>query len=155
MGVPLAFAFDWGRLLKIADPALRLQAGPALALTVAAFAVGLPFNALPRLAMAVQRGWLQAAWIALALPRILLRRPYGAKTEPIDSFAFEEIPGAPEHEAYVWGNGALACALVLTALLNRRGGISNPRRRPRSRACPPTSSRRASRRASLRRPKSS
>ena len=56
----------------------------------------------------------EAAWVALALPRLMLRRPYGAKTVPIDSFPFEEIPGAPEHEAYVWGNGALACALVLT-----------------------------------------
>ena len=56
----------------------------------------------------------EAAWVALALPRLMLRRPYGAKTEPIDSFPFEEIPGVPEHEAYAWGNGALACALVLT-----------------------------------------
>jgi type VI secretion system protein ImpC len=55
----------------------------------------------------------EAAWVALALPRLMLRRPYGAKTEPIESFPFEEIPGAPEHEAYVWGNAALACALVL------------------------------------------
>ena len=50
----------------------------------------------------------EAAWVALALPRLMLRRPYGAKTEPIDSFPFEEIPAVPEHEAYVWGN-ARAC----------------------------------------------
>lgn len=64
VGVPLALAVDWGRLLKIQQPALSAQAGQALAITVAAFAVGLPFNALPRLAMAAQRGWLQAWWIA-------------------------------------------------------------------------------------------
>ena len=56
----------------------------------------------------------EAAWVALALPRLMMRRPYGAKTDPIDSFPFEEIPPAPEHEAYVWGNAGLACALVLT-----------------------------------------
>jgi len=56
----------------------------------------------------------EAAWVALALPRLMLRRPYGAKTDPIETFPFEEIPAAPEHEAYVWGNAALACALVLT-----------------------------------------
>jgi type VI secretion system protein ImpC len=56
----------------------------------------------------------ESAWIALALPRVMLRRPYGAKTEPIETFPFEEIPAPPEHEAYVWGNAALACALVLT-----------------------------------------
>ncbi len=56
----------------------------------------------------------EAAWVALALPRLMLRRPYGAKTEPIESFPFEEIPSAPDDEAYVWGNAGLACALVLT-----------------------------------------
>jgi type VI secretion system protein ImpC len=55
-----------------------------------------------------------AAWVALALPRLMLRRPYGAKTDPIDSFQFEEIPAAPDGEDYVWGNAAVACALVLT-----------------------------------------
>ncbi len=65
VGLPLALGPDWGGLLKIHDPSLQSQAGPALALTVAAFALGLPFNALPRLAMAAQRGWLQAGWIAV------------------------------------------------------------------------------------------
>jgi type VI secretion system protein ImpC len=68
----------------------------------------------------------EAAWVALALPRIMLRRPYGAKTEPIDSFPFEEIPGAPEHEAYVWGNAALACALVLTGAFEQGGWDLKP-----------------------------
>lgn len=65
IGVPLALFFDWGALLKIRDAALQPLAGPALAITVAAFALSLPFNAVPRLAMATQRGWLQAVWIAV------------------------------------------------------------------------------------------
>jgi type VI secretion system protein ImpC len=68
----------------------------------------------------------EAAWVALALPRLMLRRPYGAKTEPIDSFPFEEIPDAPEHEAYVWGNAALACALVLTGAFEEGGWNLRP-----------------------------
>ncbi len=68
----------------------------------------------------------EAAWVALALPRLMLRRPYGAKTEPIDSFPFEEIPGAPEHEAYVWGNAALACALVLLGAFEQGGWDLKP-----------------------------
>jgi len=56
----------------------------------------------------------------------MLRRPYGAKTEPIDSFPFEEIPAAPEHEAYVWGNAALACALVLTGAFEQGGWDLKP-----------------------------
>ncbi len=65
VGLPLALGLDWGGLLKIHDPSLQGAAGPALAITVAAFALGLPFNALPRLAFAAQRGWLQAGWIAV------------------------------------------------------------------------------------------
>ncbi len=68
----------------------------------------------------------EAAWVALALPRLMLRRPYGAKTEPIDSFPFEEIPATPEHEAYVWGNAALACALVLTVAFEEGGWDLRP-----------------------------
>jgi type VI secretion system protein ImpC len=56
----------------------------------------------------------------------MLRRPYGAKTEPIDSFPFEEIPGLPEPEAYVWGNGAVACALVLMGAFEQGGWDLKP-----------------------------
>jgi O-antigen/teichoic acid export membrane protein len=65
LGLPIALLFNWGTLLKIQDPALHAQAGTALAITIAAFAIGLPFNSASRLAMAVQRGWLHAGWIAL------------------------------------------------------------------------------------------
>jgi len=56
----------------------------------------------------------------------MLRRPYGAKTEPIDSFPFEEIPGTPEHETYVWGNAALAGALVLAGAFEQGGWDLHP-----------------------------
>ena len=68
----------------------------------------------------------EAGWVALALPRLMLRLPYGAKTDPIDSFPFEEIPGMPEHEAYVWGNAALACALVLAGAFELGGWDLKP-----------------------------
>ena len=54
-----------------------------------------------------------ARWLGLAMPRILLRQPYGAKTDPTDSFAFEEFSPVAGHEAYLWGNAALACAQVI------------------------------------------
>jgi type VI secretion system protein ImpC len=56
----------------------------------------------------------------------MLRLPYGAKTDPIDSFPFEEIPDAPEHEAYLWGNAALACALVLAGAFELGGWHLRP-----------------------------
>ena len=61
----------------------------------------------------------EAAWVALALPRLMLRLPYGAKTDPIESFPFEEMPGRPDHEAHLWGSPALASALVLTGAFER------------------------------------
>jgi type VI secretion system protein ImpC len=54
-----------------------------------------------------------APWVGLALPRFLLRLPYGAKTDPVERFAFEEFSAAAGHEAYLWGNPALACAEVI------------------------------------------
>jgi type VI secretion system protein ImpC len=48
--------------------------------------------------------------ISLALPRFLLRIPYGRKTSPVTAFNFEEMPEQPEHEAYLWGNPAFVKA---------------------------------------------
>jgi type VI secretion system protein ImpC len=61
----------------------------------------------------------EAAWVGLALPRLLLRLPYGKETDPIESFSFEEMPDRPDHEAYLWGCPALAPALVLTGAFER------------------------------------
>ena len=44
--------------------------------------------------------------ISLALPRFLLRMPYGNKTMPVTAFAFEEMPDHPNHDDYLWGNPA-------------------------------------------------
>jgi len=55
----------------------------------------------------------EAAALAMALPRLLLRLPYGRKTSPVESIAFEEFPAAPVHEEYLWGNPAFAVALML------------------------------------------
>jgi type VI secretion system protein ImpC len=57
----------------------------------------------------------EAAYLGLALPRFLLRLPYGASTAAIESFAFEEMPGAPVHTHYLWGNPALAFLTLLTS----------------------------------------
>lgn len=47
-----------------------------------------------------------SAYIGLALPRFLLRVPYGKKSDPIDSLEFEEMIDDPCHESYLWGNPA-------------------------------------------------
>jgi type VI secretion system protein ImpC len=68
-----------------------------------------------------------APWIGLAVPRVLLRLPYGAKTEAIDGFAFEELAGPNDHEGYLWGNSALACAeLIGRSLIEDENDADTP-----------------------------
>lgn len=50
--------------------------------------------------------------VALALPRFLLRQPYGHANDPIEGFPFEELPAAAEHEAFPWGNPVWLRTLV-------------------------------------------
>lgn len=51
--------------------------------------------------------------VGLALPRFLLRLPYGSDTQPVKSFNYEEnISGS--HSNYLWGNAAFAFASRLT-----------------------------------------
>ncbi len=54
----------------------------------------------------------QAEWLGLAMPRFLLRLPYGNDTSPIEQFAFEEMP-EHDHNGYLWGNAGIACAYLL------------------------------------------
>ncbi len=55
----------------------------------------------------------EASSVGLAVPRFLLRLPYGPDTEPVERFDFEEMPGPPAHDAFLWGNAAFACACLL------------------------------------------
>jgi len=66
-------------------------------------------------ALSALRSSPAAQFIGLALPRILLRLPYGEETDPCERFAFEEIRGAPVHGDFLWGNPAFLCARVLAA----------------------------------------
>jgi type VI secretion system protein ImpC len=51
-----------------------------------------------------------ARYIGLAMPRFLARLPYGAKTDPVEAFDFEEDTGAADHTRYTWANSAYAMA---------------------------------------------
>lgn len=59
------------------------------------------------------RASAHAGWLGLALPRVLLRLPYGTATDPIEQFAFEEAGLPPVHAHYLWGNPAFGLALLL------------------------------------------
>lgn len=50
-----------------------------------------------------------ARYVALLLPRFLLRLPYGQMTVPVKSFNYEE-QATGNHDAYLWGNCTYAFA---------------------------------------------
>ncbi|HYE34294.1 type VI secretion system contractile sheath large subunit [Methylocaldum sp.] len=49
-------------------------------------------------------------YIGLAMPRFLARLPYGAKTDPVEEFDFEEETESADSRKYVWANSAYAMA---------------------------------------------
>lgn len=55
-----------------------------------------------------------ARYIGLTMPRVLARMPYGAKTNPVDEFAFEEDTSGADHNKYVWTNAAYSMATNVT-----------------------------------------
>ena len=67
-----------------------------------------------------------APWIGLAAPRVLLRLPYGKGSDPAAAFAFEEFGATPVHGQYLWGNGGLACALLIGRAFSARGWDFEP-----------------------------
>lgn len=64
-----------------------------------------------------------ARYLGLALPRFLVRLPYGPEN-PVDSMSFDELsPGTPRHESFLWGNGAFLCALVAATPVERGAAV--------------------------------
>ncbi|HOS98055.1 MAG TPA: type VI secretion system contractile sheath large subunit, partial [Deltaproteobacteria bacterium] len=55
----------------------------------------------------------EAAYVGLAMPRFLLRLPFGRETDAAETFDFEEMAEPPVHGHYLWGNPAYACAYLL------------------------------------------
>ena len=51
--------------------------------------------------------------IGLALPRFLIRQPYGKSGDPIQTLPFEELTPGDSHECYLWANPAFLCGHLL------------------------------------------
>src|SRR3954466_5929524 len=66
-------------------------------------------------------------YIGLAMPRFLSRLPYGAKTNPVDAFDFEEDTGAADHSRYSWANAAYAMAVNINRSFKLYGWCSRIR----------------------------
>ncbi|MEL1265694.1 type VI secretion system contractile sheath large subunit [Pseudoxanthomonas putridarboris] len=52
-----------------------------------------------------------AKYMALTMPRTLARLPYGAKTDPVEEFDFEEDTSGADSSKYTWQNAAYAMAV--------------------------------------------
>lgn len=68
-----------------------------------------------------------ARYLGLAMPRFLARLPYGAKTDPVEEFDFEEDTGAADHSKYTWANSAYAMATNITNSFKLYGWCSRIR----------------------------
>jgi len=56
------------------------------------------------------RDAVDSRYVALCMPRVLSRLPYGAKSEPVEEFAFEEDTDGHKGAKYGWMNAAYAMA---------------------------------------------
>ena len=66
-------------------------------------------------------------YIGLAMPRYLSRLPYGARTNPVEEFNFEEDTGAADHHKYTWANAAYAMAVNINRSFKEYGWCSRIR----------------------------
>ena len=66
-------------------------------------------------------------YVALTLPRILSRIPYGAKTNPVEEFNFEEDVGIGDSDKYNWMNAAYAMGANVNRSFAAYGWCANIR----------------------------
>jgi len=60
-------------------------------------------------------------YLGLCMPRVLSRVPYGAKSEPVEEFAFEEDTDGHHGEKYAWMNAAYAMAVNINRAYKEYG----------------------------------
>lgn len=53
-------------------------------------------------------------YVALALPHVLMRLPYGPDTVPTEDFTYTEDVDGRDHKKYLWGNAAYALTQRIT-----------------------------------------
>jgi type VI secretion system protein ImpC len=66
-------------------------------------------------------------YVGLAMPRFLARQPYGAKTDPVEAFDFEEDTSAADSKGYTWSNAAYAMAVNINRSFKEYGWCSRIR----------------------------
>jgi type VI secretion system protein ImpC len=68
-----------------------------------------------------------ARYLGLVMPRVLARLPYGANTNPVEEFAFEEGTQGADHSKYCWSNAVYAMGANITRAFKLYGWCSRIR----------------------------
>ena len=66
-------------------------------------------------------------YVGLAMPRFLSRAPYGAKTNPVEAFDFEETTDSAGAKDFTWANAAYAMAVNINRSFKHYGWCSQIR----------------------------
>lgn len=66
-------------------------------------------------------------YLVLTMPRFLSRLPYGMKTNPVESFAYEEAVQPENDEDFAWSNSAYAMAVNINRAFHEYGWCSRIR----------------------------
>ncbi len=67
------------------------------------------------------RTFSESSSLGLALPRFLLRLPYGENTEPTETFSFEEFNIESDNSEYLWANPSFAFGLLFAQTFRTYG----------------------------------
>ncbi|MCC2628371.1 MAG: EvpB family type secretion protein [Thermomicrobiales bacterium] len=68
-----------------------------------------------------------ARYLGLTMPRFLSRLPYGARSNPVEAFNFEEETGSADHSKFTWCNSAYAMAVNINKSFKMYGWCSRIR----------------------------
>ncbi|MGD0835071.1 MAG: type VI secretion system contractile sheath large subunit [Polyangia bacterium] len=112
---------DAALLARLGTLAQQVDAAVVASMDWAAYSAGFASPEDER-AWTALRNSSAATSVALTLPNILLRLPYGRGTDPIERFAFTEQASPPVSERYLWGSSALAVAQLLAQSFAEAGG---------------------------------
>jgi type VI secretion system protein ImpC len=66
-------------------------------------------------------------YVALTLPRVLARLPYGADFQPVREFNYEENVDGRDHDKYLWMNAAWAYGARVTDAFAKDGWLARTR----------------------------
>ena len=69
----------------------------------------------------------ESRYVGIAMPRFLARRPYGAKSDPVEEFDFEEQSGGSDASKYTWANAAYGMAVNINRSFKMYGWCSRIR----------------------------